>query len=138
MAWPAVGKDGAVYIGANVVAMVTDWNYSESRNIIEAPYMGASDDKADMLVGFRTGAGGTVSCVYNGDDTNGQLAFITGITGGAAVTLDLYAEGLGNNLDEFAGAVYASGMSVSQSQDGVATISFDFTGFLTRAAQVVV
>jgi len=134
MAWPAVGKDGAVYIGANVVAMVTDWNYSESRNIIEAPYMGASDDKADMLVGFRTGAGGTVSCVYNGDDTY-QLALLTGLTGGAAVTLNLYAEGVLATQDELSGSVYVSGFSVSQSQDGVASCSFDFAGFLDHGTQ---
>ena len=80
------GSEGAVYVGANAIAEITDWTMEETMRPIDDSELG---DTADTHQAGPTDAGGTVVCWWDETDTNGQEA----LTIGASVTLNLYPVG---------------------------------------------
>ena len=81
-----VGSAGKVKIGANAVAQVTSFRFNYTAETAEAVVLG--DTHVQRAAGIKS-LSGTVSCLFDRADTNGQEA----MGAGAAVTLDLLAEG---------------------------------------------
>lgn len=122
------GKSGAVYLGANEVLEVKSWSYDETVETADATAMG--DTEKSYLAGVKDGSG-SVTCLWDPDDTTGQNALTTG----SSVALNLYPEGEGAGGVELAGTVIVTGRSPSGDLGAVVEISFTFQGVLTEGTQ---
>lgn len=80
------GKDGKVLIGANQVGEVIEFTHNEAAEVADDTAKG--DAWNSHLVGHKS-ADGSVACLFDHDDTNGQAA----MTIGASVNLKLYPVG---------------------------------------------
>ena len=86
-----VGKEGSVYVGANQVAEVISFEFTETGDVE------ATEDTAlgDEWKTFKSGSdvekswSGAMVCHWDETDTSGQEA----LTNSASVTLNLYVEG---------------------------------------------
>lgn len=81
-AGPYAGNDGAVYVGANIVAKVRNFEYDVTQETREQTSLG--DAWRQRKAGLKDVAG-RLTCWLDKDDTNGQEA----ISAGAEVTLSL-------------------------------------------------
>jgi hypothetical protein len=121
------GNEGTVKIGSASVAEVQDWSYNdEDIDVQEVSSMGdtAVVPKAS---GIKRG-GGTVNCLWDETDTNGQEA----MTPGAEVTLNLYPEGAATGDAYYSGTVVISRNNYSGGKTGMVMRGFDFVGPLTK------
>lgn len=119
------GSEGLVRVGANVVGEVTEWSYSESAEVTERKILlGGGVSTPTPIVGATSGSGSVACNLDNGD--NGQDAMTTGAT----VTLTLHVGENTTGNKEFSGDVVISGREVSNSAEGIVTISFNFNGVL--------
>lgn len=80
------GSEGTVKIGANAVAEIRGWEFTETGEVIEDTEL--ADTSKTFQSGNKTGSG-SVQCFWDETDTNGQEA----MTPAATVTLNLYPEG---------------------------------------------
>lgn len=92
-AGPYSGNDGAVYVGANAVANITDWQFTETIGTREQTKLG--DTWRQMKPGLKTVQGRCV-CWYDRNDASGQEALPVG----AEVTLSLRNEVSGGSSDD--------------------------------------
>lgn len=122
------GKDGVVQVGANPIASVQSWNYSEEVELVDKSSMG---DTAKSYLSGMTDGGGSIECLFDPDDTNGQDAFAIDTD----VALNLYPEGVGTGNVGFTGTVRVSSIEWSGNKDSVNTAHFTFKGALTKANQ---
>jgi hypothetical protein len=81
------GKDGAVYLGANLVASVTQWNGTFDSGFAQKRYLQA--EYGDQIGGIKQMTG-SINCDTDSADTNGQAAMATAVTGQTTVRLYLY------------------------------------------------
>lgn len=82
------GTLGVVKIGANVVAATTAWTLIE--RVLKIPAHTSGSGQSTDLVGRRS-ADGSITCILDEDDANGQVA----MAAGATVALELYYDGEG-------------------------------------------
>lgn len=126
------GDEGLVKIGANTVAEVRSFSFSESAVAIE------DTAKGDASVTRRPGrldASGSLSCWWDQDDTNGQVILIAG----AAVDLILQVEGdASGDFQYTVPAIITEVEHSSPEGDVIAEANFSFvaSGAVTRAAVV--
>lgn len=121
------GNDGIVKIDANSVAEVQSWNYEEKDvSIVEKTSMG--DTEASYLPSGCKAGSGTVECLLDEADANGQRM----MTPGASVGLKLYPEGDTAGDAEYSGTAVIDSVAISGPKDGLNTISLKFMGVLTR------
>lgn len=116
------GNDGVVEIGANTMAEVRSFTVNQTAETIDDTAMG--DAWRTHLTGLKTWDG-TVECMWDDTDTNGQEA----LTVGSSVTLTLCPEGDTTGDYTLSGAATVTGVTNTQSYDNtVVTRSFTFQG----------
>lgn len=119
------GNEGSAAVGANTIAEVTAWSYSESYEPAEDTALG--DTAKTYKTGGAKDGSGSVTCHLDDTDTNGQEA----MTVGSEITLNLYFEGETAGDAYFTGDVIITSMEVGLEMAGVVSRSFNFVGVLT-------
>lgn len=116
-----IGKDGAVYIGANAIAEVRDFSLETTSELVNDTVMGDTwmTNKATQKSWTAS-----INCYFDADDATGQALLIEG----AEVSLLLYPSGNTSTNVEYAGSLIVTGVSRSQSFDGMVEVSFSGTG----------
>lgn len=116
-----VGKDGAVYVGANAVAEIRDWSLEQTSEVVNDTVMGDT-----WMTNKATQKSWTSSfnAFWDETDTNGQGA----LTVGSEVTLNLYPEGNTSGDTYWSGSAIITSVSNSASFDGLVEASFSATG----------
>jgi len=121
------GSTGLVKVGANVVGEVTEWSYSENAEVTERKILlGGGVTPPTPVVGSTSGSG-SVACNLDTGDA-GQDAMTTGDT--VALTLHVGDDTSGNKT--FAGDVAITGREISNSAEGITTVSFSYSGVLAE------
>lgn len=125
------GKDGAVFLGneADQVIEVRDFSLESASETVNTTVMGDTFmTHAATQKSFTT----TINCFYDSGDTSGQLAMDEGTT----VRVNLYPEGKTTGKKFYHGDVIITGITRSQSFDGLVEISFtgQGTGALTEGS----
>lgn len=115
------GSEGVVKIGTSTIAEVKSWSLEESAATIDDTILG--DTWATKKAGVQTWSG-SLECFWDETDSTGQGA----MTGGAAVTLNLYPEGATAGDTYFTGSVIITSISRSGANDGMVEASFSFEG----------
>lgn len=120
------GNEGKVKIGANTVAEVQGWEYTETDQLVPASSIG---DTAIAYVssGIIDGEG-SIECYWDETDAAGQEV----MDAGSSVVLHLQGEGDAIGDVEYTGTVVIESMSLSTPKDGIITRSFTFKGKLTQ------
>jgi len=124
------GNDGVVKVSTNTVGEVQEFTYDEE-DVAMAEQTSMGDTIATPVASGCKRGKGTVSCLLDEDDTNGQLALLVV---GATVDLNLYGEGAAAGDFEYGGNVVITGVSRAVSKSELNKITFSFNGVLTRAA----
>ena len=122
------GSEGAIKIGSNQIAEVKSYSLDESADTIETTSMG---DAARTHLSSLTSFSGSVDCMWDETDTNGQVALAVGST----VTLLWYPEGSGTGATFYSGSVIVTGKNITGSFDGLveASIAVQGSGAITTA-----
>jgi lipopolysaccharide biosynthesis protein len=115
------GKAGVVRVGANPVAEVTEFTIETSVALADDTVMG--DAWETHQIGVKKWSG-SINCFWDEGDTNGQVV----LDEGAAVTLNLYPDGVATGKKYVTGTATIESTSTGVPKDGVATRSFTFTG----------
>lgn len=121
------GNTGAVYEGANAVAEVTAWSYSENTEL--APDTAMGDTAVSYVASGIKDGSGSVTCHWDPSDTNGQEALDVGST----VTLNVYPEGNSSTDVYYGGSVIINSIERSGDLNGIVQVVFSFQGVLTQA-----
>jgi len=120
------GNEGVVKVGANSIAEVQEWAYEESdAAVLEKTSMG--DSAAEYIAAGCKRGGGSVNCLLDETDTDGQNA----LTAGASVTLNLYPSGADTGNTYWSGTVIIETVSMSGGKAGFEERTFTFRGVLT-------
>jgi hypothetical protein len=115
------GLEGTVKIGANTIAEIRSYNYSESHDAIEDTAMG------DTVRTFKAGISswsGSVDVYWDETDTTGQGA----MTIGTEVTVNFYPEGATTGDIYKTGSAIVNSLDTSASLDGMVEMSVGLTG----------
>jgi hypothetical protein len=122
------GNSGAVKLATNAVAEVTEFSYSEEDvAMVERQTMG---DTATTPVASGCSKGsGSITCVFEHDDANGQEALDIGET----LTLNLYPGGDTAGREKLSGSVVVTSSELTASMTDDVMISFNYAGVLTRS-----
>ena len=122
------GSEGAIKIGSNQIAEVKSYSLDESADTIETTSMG---DAARTHLSSLTSFSGSVDCMWDETDTNGQTALAVGST----VTLLWYPEGSATGATYYSGSVIVTGKNITGSFDGLveASIAVQGSGAITTA-----
>lgn len=80
------GKDGAVYVGANLAANITSW--TSTWDGAYANTNALQDEYASQIGGIKAMTG-SINCNTDTTDTNGQIAMQTAVTGQSTAQLYL-------------------------------------------------
>jgi flagellar hook assembly protein FlgD len=121
------GNEGKVKVGANTVAEVSAWSYTETCDLAEDTVM--MDTAKSYKAGHKDGSG-SVTCFWDETDTNGQQAMDAGST----VNLILFPEGDAALATRF-GSTTAIIESVTRqgALNGIVSTEFTFRGVLTES-----
>ena len=122
------GSEGLVKVGSATVAEVKSYSLEESADTIETTSMG---DAARTHLSSLTSFSGSVDCMWDETDTNGQTALAVGST----VTLLWYPEGSATGATYYSGSVIVTGKNITGSFDGLveASIAVQGSGAITTA-----
>lgn len=115
------GNEGKVYLGANQVAEIDGWELSQSIETADDTAMG---DTARTHLTGKYSWQGSITCLWDETDTNGQVA----MTVGASVTLNLYPEGNDSGDTYYTGTATITSRSHPVAQDDVQRVTFEFLG----------
>lgn len=124
------GNEGSVKLGANTVAEVIEFEFTESVAPVEDTAMGDSYKTHISGSGIKEWSG-SVTCHWDEGDTNGQVA----LTVGASVDLRLYPEGATTGDIYFSGTATLVERGQTVKMDGETircTFRFMGNGALTR------
>jgi len=114
------GSEGSVAVGANTVAEVTGFSFDETADTIETTAL--SNSGRSYVADYVTFSG-TIDCMWDETDTNGQEA----MTVGSSVTLNLYPEGSSAGTYYYGTAIITS-ISRANAMGSAVTASFSFQG----------
>jgi hypothetical protein len=122
------GNDGYVKVGSNAVAEVQKWTYSE-KDISLQSKSSMGDTSESYLPSGCKGGEGSVECLLDEADTNGQNA----LTPGASVTLNLFPDGDQSGDTQYSGTAIIEAVDVASDKASLNMRSFTFKGVLTRS-----
>lgn len=115
-----VGKNGVLKSGSTTIGEVKSFSIDESCDTVETTQMGdAARTYSSTLTSFTGSADAYLDFADGGQDT---------LTVGSSLTLNVYPEGDTSGNVELAGSIIVTGVSKSQSFDGMAEVSFSFQG----------
>lgn len=126
------GNEGVVKVGANAIAEITEFEFTESVDPIDDTAMGDAYSTHIAGSGIKKWAG-SLNCHWDELDTNGQVLLVVG----ASVTLNLYPEGATTGDIYWSGLATITERGQTVKMDGEtikANFSFMGNGALTRAA----
>lgn len=118
------GYEGLVRVGANTVAEVTEFEFTQSVSPVDDTSMG------DLWKTHIAGSGikewsGSLTCHWDETDTQGQEALVVG----ASVTLNLYPEGNQSTDKYYTGLATITEVKITTKMDGdTIKRSFNFMG----------
>lgn len=115
------GKGGKVKLGANTVAHVRNFSYTE--NVPTADSTGMGDSSQTHNVGIP-GWNGKLDCWYDPTDTNGQVA----LSIGASVALELYTDGDASGKNYVTGTATIESIANNADMGSTVEVSFTFKG----------
>ncbi|KQW62862.1 MULTISPECIES: hypothetical protein [unclassified Ensifer] len=115
------GKNGKVKIGSAAVAAVQKFSVNQNIEAADTTVMGS--DWQTHLVGVP-GWSGSVECLYDPADTNGQVTL--GI--GDSVTLALYTDGDASGKKYLTGTASVTSIPIETDMKGAVKISFNIQG----------
>lgn len=116
------GVDGLIKVGANTVAEMRDWSFTETAAVTDDTNQ--NDTWATHLPGLKSWSG-SANAAWDETDTTGQGALLVG----ASVSLVFHPEGAttGDVIASGTATVTSVGVSVPNNA-GLVTRSFSFTG----------
>jgi hypothetical protein len=119
------GKEGVVKTGANTTGEVTAFTLETTGDVVEDT---ALSDSAKTFLAGRTSFSGSVECHFDEADTSQEE-----MTVGSTLTFTLLPEGDTAGDASYSGSGIVTGMSISNTLDGVVSrsITFQGTGALT-------
>lgn len=116
-----VGNEGTVKIGANTLAEIRKWEFTENAKTVDDGSMG---DEWDTHKVTTKDWDGSVDCWWDETDTNGQNV----LTVGASVTLHMLPEGATTGDVDYSGTATVTTITRTGSRDGMVEASFKFKG----------
>lgn len=119
------GKEGVVKTGANVTGEVTAFTLETTGDVVEDTSL---SDSAKTFLAGRTSFSGTVECHFDETDTSQEEMVV-----GSSLTFTLLPEGDTSGDASYSGSGIVTGMSISNTLDGVISrsVTFQGTGALT-------
>jgi hypothetical protein len=110
------GVEGQVKLGANTVAEVLEWEFTQKVDPVDDTSMG------DTARTHIAGSGiqeteGSILCHWDETDTNGQVAMVVG----ASLTLNLYPEGSSSGDKYYSGLVSITSLNIMGKLEGETT-----------------
>ncbi|WLR92179.1 phage tail tube protein [Shinella zoogloeoides] len=115
------GKNGKVKLAANAVASVQKFSINQNVEAADTSVMG--DAWQTHLTGIP-GWSGSVECLYDPADTNGQVALAIG----DSVTLGLYTDGDAVGKRYLTGTASITSIPIESDMKGAVKVSFNFQG----------
>ena len=115
------GNSGEVLVSTHVVAEIGNWSLTIDRSPTAVPKYGTT---TDYLLCTPYMWSGSFSGNWYYDDTVGQTALHTALTGGTTVALHLSVDG----TDEYSGTAYITQISSTTPYDGIVSVSFNYQG----------
>ena len=120
------GKLGSIDIGANLLGEVKAFDVTLSREVVTGIALGETWQTAEYGDGSWSG---TITCHFDPDDTNGQVALESAVTDGTDITVALYVEGQVTGDWELSGTIIINEMGGSVTSNNEHTErTFSFTG----------
>ena len=114
------GKDGVVKVGSNAIGEIRNFSVEESADTIEDTSMGDSARTyKDSLTQFTA----SIDALFDDGDTAQ-----TALTIGSSATFSFLPEGDSSGKYSLSGSGIVTGISRSQSYDGLVEISFSLQG----------
>ena len=125
------GKDGALSIDGNNVAMLTAWDVSQAAEVVECAYMGSTwkENKAGLLSWEGSAEANFTDTTSDPLNAN-QLAYGSPaglLPVGATVALIFYPDAADTDVS-FSGNAVVTAVENSASLGDVQTVSLSFTG----------
>lgn len=114
------GKDGVVKVGSNAIGEIRNFSVEESADTIEDTSMG---DTARTYVDSLTQFTASIDALFDDGDTAQ-----TALTIGSSATFSFLPEGDSSGKYSLSGSGIVTGISRSQSYDGLVEISFSLQG----------
>lgn len=116
------GSEGVVRVGANTVAEVISFSFSQQAEYAETTTL-ADTDKKYNTVAIKSWSG-SLTCFWDETDTNGQVA----IAPGANVALVLAPEGVDTGDTRYSGNALVTEITRTVNRGAITEISFNFQG----------
>ena len=119
------GKEGVVKTGSDVTGEVTAFTLETTGDVVEDTSL---SDSAKTFITGRTSFSGTVECHFDETDTSQEE-----MLAGASLTFTLLPEGNTSGDASYTGSGIITGMSISNTMDGIVSrsVTFQGTGALT-------
>ena len=122
------GSEGLVKVGANTVAEVTSFSFTETAEYAEDTTL--SDTTKTYNVTAIKSWNGSVTCFWDEDDTTGQVA----LAPGANVALVLAPEGVDSGDTRYSGNALITEITRNVQRGAITEITFNFIGNGTLTA----
>jgi hypothetical protein len=116
------GTEGVVRVGANTVAEVTGFSFSESAEYAENTNLSATT-KTYNVIAIKSWSG-SVTAFWDETDTNGQVA----LAPGANVALVLAPEGVDSGDTRYSGNALITEITRNVQRGAITEITFNFIG----------
>lgn len=116
------GSEGVVRVGANTVAEVISFSFSQQAEYAETTTLSDTDKKYNT-VAIKSWSG-SLTCFWDETDTNGQVA----IAPGANVALVLAPEGVDTGDTRYSGNALVTEITRTVNRGAITEISFNFQG----------
>ena len=119
------GKEGVVKTGSNVTGEVTAFTLETTGDVVEDT---ALTDSAKTFIAGRTSFSGSVEAHFDETDTSQETMIV-----GTSLAFTLLPEGNTSGDASYTGSGIITGMSISNTLDGVVSrsVTFQGTGALT-------
>ena len=119
------GRDGIVKIGANTVSETKGWSIDQTAATVQTnePTQNAPSPALTFAAG-ETQWSGSLDCLHDDTDTNGQVS----MTVGATIALELYPEGDTVGDYKLSGNAIITSVAYAVSSDAVNTATYAFQG----------
>lgn len=124
------GRSGKVYVGANVVAEVQSFSFTQSAEIADRSTL---EDEWNRGAAVTKSWSGQMAVWWDPSDANGQM----GLEVGEEASLKLYPDGNANGKTYYSGDVIVTSVELGNERANHVTATIQFTGNGACAKAVV-